>query len=244
MSSSIKCGKSSTLLVYGFIHEIQMMSYDKSNNNVIPDALIQQCLIFYFDPIVSQFVFDEYGMDKTRMQIINDKQVICVKGFTVGRAERCCGSSVRLKCGLPISKRGNNIFDNIKSVSWQMTHTVTHSFPDDTYFIGVVSNRNIDFSNVAYQGLSDARGITGCNGYVYKEGGFIDDYNYKVYPKNAIVKIQYKINESKLFFSYGNGIKLYEIVLPTNNKEITHWYPCISLRDKNDVCKILNVTVN
>eukprot|EP01084_Bolivina_argentea_P073325 133051_1 len=125
-----------TLLVYGYIHSIEQSL--KNQNNIIPEELMQECLKFYFDPIVHNMIFDEYGIDKSRMEIVNDKQVKCLKGY-VGAcvSEGCRGSSIRLKCGLPISARGNNKY-NITSVSWEITHTATHDFPNGHYFIGVV----------------------------------------------------------------------------------------------------------
>eukprot|EP01084_Bolivina_argentea_P159995 278649_1 len=202
--------------------------------------------------MAANFVFDKYGINKKRMKIINDKQVKCLKGCKDSYSQGCEGSSIRIKYRLPISVRGNNKY-NIKSVIWEITHSVTHSFPNGNYFIGVVSNRNKNFNNTAYKGLIDAYGISGCDGYVYKQGKCVHDSNdesgFDGYPQNSTVKVEYKIDESKLFFTYkygnisGNGIRLYEITLPTNNNNITHWYPCVSLRDKNDICKILNVIV-
>eukprot|EP01084_Bolivina_argentea_P051442 94622_1 len=109
----------SILLVYGYIHKIEKMY-----NNLIPEELIKQCLIFYFDPIAANMIFDEYGIDRTRMQIVNDKQVKCLKGWEDASGEGCYGSSIRLKYGLPISVRGNNKY-NITSISWEITHTAT-----------------------------------------------------------------------------------------------------------------------
>eukprot|EP01084_Bolivina_argentea_P177610 307108_1 len=231
-----------TLIVYGYIHEIEkaLCIGHTRLNNTIPEELIKQCFTFYFDPIVPNMIFDEYGINTARMEILNDKQVKCLKGYNDAyEREKCKGSSIRLKYGLPISVRGDNKY-NIKSVSWEITHTAYH-FPNSYYFIGVVSNRNTDFSNIAYKGLTDAYGISGLSGRTYKESFYLFDSNYTVYPQNTIVKVEYNINESKLLFTYGT--KSHEISLPANNNEITHWYPCISLRDKNDTCKILNVTI-
>eukprot|EP01084_Bolivina_argentea_P177607 307103_1 len=217
-----------TLIVYGYIHEIEkaLCIGHTRLNNTIPEELIKQCFTFYFDPIVPNMIFDEYGIDKTRMQIINDKQVKCLKGYNDAYySEGCCGSSIRMKYGLPISVRGNNKY-NITSASWEITHTATHKFPTAYYFIGVVSNRNTDFSNIAFEGLTDAYGISGYRAGCIFDGKCTMDWKYKSYPKNAIVKVEYKISESKLLFTYGNNsrkkkkkkkkkkinvIKLYEI---------------------------------
>eukprot|EP01084_Bolivina_argentea_P308768 534002_1 len=102
---------------------------------------------------------------------------------------------------MPILVRGNNKY-NLTSISWEITHTVNDYFPNVNYFIGVVSNKNTDFGNVTRAGLTDAHGISGRNTRVYSKG------------KNWIVKVEYKINESKLVFTQGNGTKLYEMTLP------------------------------
>eukprot|EP01084_Bolivina_argentea_P308769 534003_1 len=115
---------------------------------------------------------------------------------------------------MPILVRGNNKY-NLTSISWEITHTVNDYFPNVNYFIGVVSNKNTDFSNVAWKPLlTDAHGISGRNTRVYSKGKNHIVSNYKAYTKNWIVKVEYKINESKLVFTQGNGTKLYEMTLP------------------------------
>eukprot|EP01084_Bolivina_argentea_P308770 534004_1 len=114
---------------------------------------------------------------------------------------------------MPILVRGNNKY-NLTSISWEITHTANGYFPNSSYFIGVVSNKNTDFSNIAIYGLTDAHGISGANSYVYIKGKYQNDSCYNGYIKNSIVKAEYKINESKLVFTQGNGTKLYEMTLP------------------------------
>ena len=40
-----------------------------------------------------------------------------------------------------------------------------------------------------------------------------------------------------------NEIETYQTILPTDNDEITHWYPCIGLRDIGDQCKISKILI-
>ena len=55
------------------------------------------------------------------------------------------------------------------------------------------------------------------------------------------------MKERKLVYNYDgfvDGIAhSYEYELPTDNDKITHWYPCVSLRDANDECEIMDVTI-
>eukprot|EP01084_Bolivina_argentea_P112842 201209_1 len=83
------------LIIYGYIHDIEkQIRQSNDHNNLIPEQIIQQCLTFYFDPIPANMIFDEYGMDTSRMKIINDKQVKCLRQYG--------GSSIRFKYGMPI----------------------------------------------------------------------------------------------------------------------------------------------
>eukprot|EP01084_Bolivina_argentea_P301674 520507_1 len=144
------------LIIYGYIHDIEKQVRENNHhNNLIPEELIKQCLTFYFDPIAANMIFDEYGLNTSRMKIINDKQVECLYQ-----------SSIRFKYGMPILVRGNNKY-NLRSISWEIIHTANVSFPNNRYFVGVVSNKNTDFSNIASQGLTDAYGISGLYSFVY-----------------------------------------------------------------------------
>eukprot|EP01084_Bolivina_argentea_P150640 263049_1 len=118
------------LVMYGYIHDIEKQMLESNHhNNQIPEELIEQCLTFYFDPIAANMIFDEYGMNISRMQIINDKQV---------KRLNYPASSIRFKYGMPILVRGNNKY-NLTSISWEITHIANDWFPNSTYFIGVVS---------------------------------------------------------------------------------------------------------
>lgn len=35
----------------------------------------------------------------------------------------------------------------------------------------------------------------------------------------------------------------YEVMLPTKKPEITHWYPCMGLRDIGDECEIYDIVI-
>eukprot|EP01084_Bolivina_argentea_P076824 139277_1 len=50
MSDNVKYDNYCTLIVYGYIHEIEKLLY-KNQNNIIPQTLIEQCLIFYLNSI-------------------------------------------------------------------------------------------------------------------------------------------------------------------------------------------------
>ena len=41
----------------------------------------------------------------------------------------------------------------------------------------------------------------------------------------------------------GENNAKFEMKLPIDNKEITHWYPCIGLRDAGDTCEISGICV-
>eukprot|EP01084_Bolivina_argentea_P301673 520505_1 len=139
------------LIMYGYIHDIQKQMHESNHrNNLITEELIKECLTFYFDPIAANMIFDEYGLNTSRMKIINDKQVKCLDY-----------SSIRFKYGMPILVQGNNKY-NLTSISWEIIHTVNGTV-NGRSFIGVVSNKNANFSNVAYYGLTDAYGISGKN---------------------------------------------------------------------------------
>eukprot|EP01084_Bolivina_argentea_P301677 520514_1 len=111
------------LIIYGYIHDIEkQMRESNHQNNRIPEELIKQCLAFYFDPIAANIIFDEYGLNTSRMKIINDKQVKCLKGSKDSWGQGCNGSSIRFKYGMPILVRGNNKY-NLRSISWEIIHT-------------------------------------------------------------------------------------------------------------------------
>eukprot|EP01083_Nonionella_stella_P016755 46798_1 len=109
---------------------------------------------------------------------------------------------------------------NISKIVWKVRHTASHSFPDSHYFIGVVSNRTTDFKDVAIRGLKDAYG-----------------WSSGQYSENSWVTVEYKINESKLNF-YNANKRIGTVTLPTDDNGIMYWYPCISLRDKDNICQI------
>eukprot|EP01084_Bolivina_argentea_P062003 113359_1 len=197
-------------------------------------------------PFIAPFmVFDLYGTASSRMSIVpfsGNRKVKCLKG-AVSSNYKCYGSSIRFKYGMPIEKKGNNKYC-VSLISWEINHTVSKHFPNVYYFIGVISNRTKDLSMVAYKGLMDAYGISGMGRKVYKgksiDGNSVDDSNYeKQYTKNSVVTVEYKIRESRLSF-YSENKELYTMILPNDIDEITHWYPCVSLRDKDDICQISN----
>ena len=186
-------------------------------------------------------IFDEFGLNKQRMEIVNDYQIKCL----ISNYDGYWGSSARLKYGMPIQSKGNND-ENIESISWEMTHTAIRSWPNCVYFIGVVSNRTTDFSKGAYNGLKDSYGIGGNMPYVFKGNkrnkkvsAYELDYEYKKgYKENAKITMEYILHESVLNFYEEKSRLIYSLKLPTNIDGITHWYPCVSLRDKNDICKL------
>ncbi len=231
-------------LVNGYVRK----KVKKIQENKYPMELIALIIQFLGNILLaSQMVFDSFGIDKSRMQIVNDRKAICLKGYNYSTGNKR-GSSIRLKCAMPIASRMNNEY-NIKSISWEINHTATCTFPNAFYFIGVVSNRIDDFAYCVYQGyngIKDAYGILGnyeqmMNG----DGKYQTSYRHKEhisskaenYDVNKPVKIKYDIVESKLYF-YQNDVEFSIIPLPTHESGITHWHPCIGLRDEGDVCNI------
>eukprot|EP01084_Bolivina_argentea_P116475 206948_1 len=187
----------------------------------------------------SQMIFDDSVLVADRLQIINKHKVKCL----VSDYQGSWGGTVKVKLGLPIAARGNNQY-NINRVSWKFTVFETISWPNTHYFIGVVSNRTIDFARTVHQGLKDPFGITAYNKRVHKGAGQQEqDANYSPeYDQNSTVKVEYLVQDSVLKFEYGNGVT-YQMQLPTNEIEITHWYPAACLRDTNDTCEISDVVV-
>ena len=69
----------------------------------------------------------------------------------------------------------------------------------------------------------------------------------KAWKKNSDVWVKYEIKEHKLVYNYqacDGDITKWEITLPVYNKKITHWYPCVGLRDPHDTCEILAISVD
>eukprot|EP01083_Nonionella_stella_P210579 762239_1 len=188
--------------------------------------------------VISQMVFHSFGIDSNIIQIVNSKQVKCLKSGASNN-----GGSVRMKFGMP-TKYSNTY--GLKSISWKITPTIITGWA--VFCMGVVSNRATKMI-AAYNGLKDAYGINDRAGWVYKgnpqnksRSAYCKDNNYNGFKNNETFRIEYNINKSILKYFKENEISpMYTIELPENIKTITHWYPFVSLRYENDVCRVHDV---
>ena len=129
-----------------------------------------------------------------------------------------------------------------------ITHNVLHRHPfgglgrNHCYFVGVVSNRQINFHKAC---LTDGHGISGTNNalFLYKHGKEIYDTSFKLDFRDKIFTIEYVINNSTFIFYKDDNDRCYSIDLPTNIDEITHWYPCVRLRNQGERCVVSNIVV-
>merc|ERR1712129_514513 len=129
-------------------------------NSVSPDIIGLCAKWFHTDLTSAQFVFDSFGVDASRMQIINARTVKCLKMGDVS----AYGGSIRLKCALPTKSNANGV----RSVFWECVPNKLKHWSSTPVSLGVVSNRTNSFVN-AFNGLKDAYGV-GINPYgaVYK----------------------------------------------------------------------------
>merc|ERR1712129_182584 len=100
--------------------------------------------------------------------------------------------------------------------------------------------------------MGDAYGVCLCGGRVYKgnrqnksRDAYAEDNGTKAlvdsFARGSKICIEYIVAESKLnFYRDDENTSKYSMDLPTNSG-ITHWYPYVSLRDKDDECTIKNV---
>ena len=231
------------LLIYGFIRAIEI---DFAS---VPRDVIDLCTQwFHTDLNSAQFVFDSFGLDASRMQIINARSVRCLKtGY-----KSAYGGSIRLKCALPMKNNANGV----RSVFWECVPTKLMDWRSYAVSFGVVSNRTSSSVN-AYNGLKDAYGVCVGSGFVYKGNPQNETVNAHVYDKGSSaletsfgriskIGIEYVVAESKLkFYRNDETQPKYAMDLPTNVLGITHWYPYVSLRYKDDQCTISeNVRIN
>ena len=240
--SQLSFQQSCELLVCGYIRRLTKLHKDI----IIPKEIDHVILLFYLLDIEPTMIFDSYGMNSSRMQIINDRKAKCIKSYD----NNLYGSSIRLKCAMPINAKYNNTH-HIKSISWEIKHTSTVSFPNGFYFIGVVSNLVKDFSFSPFQFggcMKSAWGILG-NPKQVMNGNGVDRRYYKTeqrckpvlagkqYEKDVYVKVKYNIVTSELSFTQ-NKHEICTIPLPMYDKDITHFFPCVGLRDNGDICEI------
>merc|ERR1712013_939717 len=176
-----------------------------------------------------QMVFDSFGADSNYIQIVNEHQIKALRGCSNGGGRR---ESIRMKLAMPTAKIN------------EMGATSYHA-------LGVVSNRTTQLIH-AYSGLKDCHGVmtTNSSGYAYKAGKQVSDSGYTPLTKNMSrgewkIKVTYLVDESKLQFERvdDGAIPKYEMDLPTNVQDITHWHPFISMRDANDIWTIENIEI-
>ena len=208
----------------------------------VPEGIIKLMIRLYPQ---TRIVFDSFGLNPLWMQIVNDHEVKCVRLTRTDDSSPGIthfGGSVRLKCAMPTKE--NNI-GNVSSIFWELIPIKLRYWRNYINSFGVVSNRTKEFKN-AYNGLKDAYGVGLYPGNVFKgktksvvDISATELFKEGVFKKGNKMGIEYIVNESKLRF-YGDDAAepQYTMDLPTNISGITHWYPYVSLRDKDDVCKI------
>ena len=232
------------LLIYGYIRDIQI-DFDSVSRDIID--LCTKWFGTYLNS--AQFVFDSFGVDASRMQIINARTVKCLE---TGNYQ--IGGSLRLKCALPTKSNANGV----RSVFWEcVPNKLRNGWNNVFVSFGVVSNRTNSFVN-AFNGLKDAYGVSlNHSGFVYKGNPQNKTSMASVYDDGATalmdsfargskIGIEYVVAESKLnFYRDDETEPEYAMDLPTNVSGITHWYPYVSLYDKDDECTISeNVRIN
>merc|ERR1712013_379748 len=193
-----------------------------------------------------QMVFDSFGADSNYIQIVNEHQIKALRGCSNGGGRR---ESIRMKLAMPTAKNNEH---GITSVSWVRVPTKLNEMGATSYHaLGVVSNRTTQLIH-AYSGLKDCHGVmtTNSSGYAYKAGKQVSDSGYTPLTKNMSrgewkIKVTYLVDESKLQFERvdDGAIPKYEMDLPTNVQDITHWHPFISMRDANDIWTIENIEI-
>ena len=232
-----------TLLLYGYVRSLQDL-FDLNT----PREIIKIILTFYHLDIEGQMIWDKDTINTQNVcEIINDYKIKMIAG-KFGSFDY--GASAKLQYGISVNR---NDYLNISSISWKIKINPTQSFPNSYYFIGVVSNRTSDFNIAAFpSSLKDAFGISASNSYIFDDTKVTDflslvhDMKYTRFKRNVWVKINYIITESKLVFEFENWMDVqckYELSLPTNITGITHWYPAVSLRNKDDECEIGEIVV-
>ena len=198
--------------------------------------------------MAARMVFDSFGVDASRMRIINAREVKCLETGNWS----AYGGSIRLKCALPTAK---NNAQGITSVFWQCIPTHLEDWDTSLVSFGVVSNRTSEFVN-AYNGLKDAYGVSthsvGCgykgNPQNLREWAYVKDNGMRAlvasFAKGSKIGIEYIVGESKLkFYRDDETEPKYTMKLPTDIAGIAHWYPYVSLGDKGDVCQIGSVRI-
>lgn len=224
--------------------------WTKQSKIDIPNEIIQLILTFYLLTIEHEMIFDKDVVDLRLFEIINEHKVKMIRGPSEEAHGLQWGVTTKLKYGISIDPNDNL---DIKSISWKVKHTVMDSFPNSYYFIGVVSNRTKEFatnpfwSGVGKDLLKDAFGISGNKSENFQgRNRPNDDELYDGYKRDTWITIKYIINDSKLIFEYKNQDdkdSKFEMMLPKDIKDITHWYPAICLRDAGDECEIADIIV-
>merc|ERR1712228_331655 len=201
----------------------------------IPKDVQKLILDFYFLKIEQEMIFDAEIVDTKYFEIINEHKIKSIKNHE--------GMSCKLKYGIAVKDK------SIKSISWKVKICKASSFPNAIHFIGVVSNRTVQFDKSPFsreRKLKDSYGISGNSHSIYRphfRGIDNINNNYPGYQLNKWITVKYVVAESKLVYSGLRGNGVFELPLPTNIKDITHWYPAFTLRDEGDIYEISDIVV-
>ena len=195
--------------------------------------------------IISEFIrnilfrFSENLLKPDNMRIVpgsNNTMIELIRGGQFG-----FGGSALIDLPIPIdcneSKYEWNIRINTKS---------GRSTRNYHYFIGVTSNQCDNYEASAHAGLKHSCGIYGVENGVTVDGFYRVDGDYKTaFNDKDIINVQYNGSNKELSFSKVNAktnelTKIYVLSRPVlENKEITHWYPAVSIRDPGDTAEII-----
>merc|ERR1719295_669655 len=85
------------------------------------------------EELSAAFVFDSFGVDASRMQIMNARTVKCLEMGGLSAQ----GGSIRLKCALPTKSNANGV----RSVFWECVPIKLADYGTSPVSFGVVSNR-------------------------------------------------------------------------------------------------------
>lgn len=213
-------------------------STEADDGLMIPLDIQQIILMFYlFDiAIESEMIFDKNSIDTRLCQIIHTHKIKLIKKPTMS-----CTYFAKLNHGISINPN-DYTYSNIKCISWSVK--IYGSLFCGHYFVGVVSNST----------KVDPLGITGFTGCVYHSSTTCcqvmvnADINTNMYSwqQSGTVNVKYIINDRKLIFTNRSRqpqFRKCEMTIPTNNDEITHWYPCIGLTETNNKCEIFDIVI-
>ena len=208
--------------------------------NLFPSTLL---------PIITQFIrnilyrFAKHLLQPYSMKIIegsNNTMVELIRGSNSSDL----GGSALLNVAIPV-------IDNRCKYEWKIRiNAQKRSTGNYHYFIGVASNKCKNFEASAHEGLKHSYGILGGIAGIVINGRSTSDKECRhkrkfMFNNENIICIEYDGKTKQLTFSKvvnnktNEMTQIYILSLPKDNKEITHWYPAISIKDPGDTAEIV-----